>query len=157
MIVHEKKDDARAPACDTDSSAAAGTAALPVAPEDPYRGPSRLEQLRLTAQDLAALKRQGTVLIEQRGAKHVGKLRFRSGGRQVVRYLGDVETTRKACAELAALQAAHRHAQELTRITRSARKAIRAWKKTLAPFLERNGYSFYGLQIRRQRNPRVLS
>lgn len=158
MSVHVETDDARDPTCDADGSVAAvADAALPVAPQGPYRGPSRLAQLRLTAKDLAALKRQGTVLIERRGTKCVAKLRFRSGGRQVVRYLGGAEAAREVRVELATIQAAHRQARELARITRSARKAIRAWKTTLAPYLEKHGYSFYGFQIRRQRKPRTLS
>jgi len=96
---------------------------------------SRLEQLRLTDEDLAALKRQGTVQIEHRDNRSIAKVRFRRGGKQMVRYIGGAEAGRQV---------------GLAKITRAA---LRGSKKVLAPYLEQIGYRYHGWAIRRWREP----
>jgi len=112
-----------------------------------------LGQLRLTAEDLAALRRQGAVQVERRGKKSIGKLRFRRGGKQVVRYIGGATAARQVQEELTKWQAAHRKSRELLRLAATARTALRGSKKALAPHLEQIGYRFHGLAIRRRREP----
>jgi hypothetical protein len=112
---------------------------------------SRLGQLRLTPEDLCALRRQGWIQREWRGNRQVYKLRFRRGGKQIVRYLGDAEIARQVGAELAVLQKAHRACRRLRRIAETARDMLRTSKKDLLPLLARNGYRFHGLAIRRRK------
>jgi hypothetical protein len=119
--------------------------------QNPVSESSRLRQLRLTPDDLTALKRQGSVQREWRGKLQIYKLRFRRGGKQVVRYLGDAEVARQVAAELAILQATRRASRELHQITKTARETLQESKKKLAPHLDRIGYRFHGFAIRRRR------
>jgi hypothetical protein len=114
---------------------------------------SLLCRLRLTAEDLAALKRQGAVQVEQRGGKSIGKLRFRRGGKQVVRYIGGAEVARQVQEELIKWQAGCRKSRALLHLTKAARAALRESKVILAPHLAQIGYQFHGLAIRRRRKP----
>ena len=111
-----------------------------------------LSRLRLTAEELDALKRRGTVHVEQRGTRNIGKLRFRCRGRQVVRYIGGAEATRQVQQELAQWQAAYRKTRELQYLTDIARAALRTAKKTLTPYVEQAGYRYHGLAFRRRRD-----
>ena len=114
----------------------------------------RLGQLQLTPEDLAALKRQGWIQKEWRGNTCIHKLRFRRNGKQVVRYLGDAETARQVADELAVLQAVSRTSRQLARLTKLARKTLRESKKSFMPHLDRVGYRYHGLDIRRRRIPK---
>lgn len=114
---------------------------------------SLLRRLRLTAEDLAVLRRQGAVQIEQRSRRNIGKLRFRRGGKQIVRYIGGAEAARQVQDELSQWQAAHRKSRELLHLAKAARAALRESKQALAPCLEPIGYRFHGLAIRRRREP----
>jgi hypothetical protein len=82
------------------------------------------------------------------------KLRFRRGGRQVVRYVrpGDVETVR---AELSELQAARQLTKELNEATRLAREALRNTKIQLEPLVNELGFRFHGRAIRRPRKQKT--
>ncbi len=112
-----------------------------------------LQRLRLTAEDLAVLRRQGAVQIEQRGRRFIGKLRFRRGSKQVVRYLGGAEAARRVQEELTKWQAQHRKSRELKRLAKVARAALRGAKKTLVLHLQQTDFRFHGLAIRRRSEP----
>jgi hypothetical protein len=114
---------------------------------------SRLEQLRLTDEDLAALKRQGTVQIEHRDNRSIAKVRFRRGGKQMVRYIGGAEAGRQVEEELRRWQAVHRKCRAMLGLAKITRAALRGSKKVLAPYLEQIGYRYHGWAIRRWREP----
>ncbi len=115
-----------------------------------------LGRLRLGAEELAALARQGFVCGEGRGpglARY--KLRFRCAGRQRVKYLGsDPARAGRVRQELGALQALSRLDRRLARGTRAANRALRAVKGRLGPLLL-PGYAFRGLAVRRKRRPKI--
>lgn len=113
--------------------------------------PQGLARLGLTTEDLEALKRQGAVYTECRGKRRRYKLRFRRAGAQVVRYLRGAEEAAQVRNELDRLQAAHRAARQLSRVTEEARKALRESKAMLSPVLMREGRVFHGRAIRRTR------
>jgi hypothetical protein len=115
-----------------------------------------LARLRLTRDELAALRRQGFVARERRGERSaVFKLRFRLAGRQRVIYLGtDFEQARAVKRELAELQRGRRQSLELARLHRMVGKTVRASKTQLAPLFERDGYHFHGHAVRRRRSSR---
>ena len=110
-----------------------------------------LAALRLTVVDLKQLVRQGFVCEERRGRRTYYKLRFRSGGQQVVRYIGNAERAALVNAELARLQAETQALRELKTITKIASKMLRQTKQALEPLLEAEGFVFHGLAIRRPR------
>lgn len=108
----------------------------------------------LTAEQLCALRRQGFVSRECRGAgrKEIYKLRFRWQGRQQVRYLGtDPGAAAQVRAALEQWQSAARRRREAQRAARQARRTLRAAKRQLAPRLAEAGFAFHGLAIRRTR------
>jgi len=116
------------------------------------------DELGLTPEELDSLRRQGFVASERRGpACIVFKLRFRMGGRQVVRYLGTdrdwADTVRRA---LSAWQSPQ-HAQRLLRQTeRDSRRLLRSVKLRLIQAVEAAGLKFHGRQIRRPRQSMAL-
>jgi hypothetical protein len=114
---------------------------------------SRLARLRLNAEELAALRKQGFVSADHRGRARVCyKLRFRHAGRQHVRCLGsDPAVAARVRLELAELQASARLGRELGRRTQEARRALRGVKSSLEPLLAAAGYGFHGLAIRRRK------
>src|SRR5258708_2065497 len=96
-----------------------------------------LADVRLTEQERASLARQGFVATELRGqGRPCFKLRFRSAGRQRVRYLGkDPQTARAIARELVGLQAARRVQLRLRRLSHQARLRLRQAKQALQPLL----------------------
>jgi len=84
-----------------------------------------LDRLRLPPADLEALRHQGTVHIEHRGGKPIGKLRFHRGGKQVVRYLGGTEAARQVQEELLRSQALYRKSRQLRRLLAEARAVLK--------------------------------
>jgi hypothetical protein len=113
-----------------------------------------LPELGLTADEIAALRRQGFVSRERRGHGHVRyKLRFRHGGKQHVRYLGqDPQVADRVRQELASLQAATRLDRHLGRLLHEVTPLLRSVKTRLEPVLQDAGYRFHGLSIRRKQS-----
>ena len=97
----------------------------------------RLEDLELEPEERVALQRQGFVSVEKRanGSSYF-KLRFRVGGDQRVRGLGNnLEVAEQVQRQLDELQAGRRRDKELARLTRAARQLLRSTKSRLAPLL----------------------
>jgi hypothetical protein len=123
------------------------------------REPSRLidfpalASLGLTAEDLGGLARQGFLAAERRRDWPCWKLRFRRGGRQVVRYVGGTDKAALVAEELKELQAARTHQRELNRLGSVARHMLRDQKAKLEPLLLACGFKFHGRAIRRLRRP----
>ena len=112
-----------------------------------------LARLGLTAEEIAAVKRQGFVSAEMRGRKcMVFKLRFRIDGRQRVQYLGTdplvADTVRE---ELRRLQNGKRMDKNLQSLINEANRLLRETKSQLLPFAEAAGYRFHGRALRRTR------
>lgn len=117
-----------------------------------------LAQLRLTSDDLAALRRQGFVTAEPRGDRTYFKLRFRRDRQQVVRYVGcDPDHAAAVQQELNILREERRKELELSRLTDAANTVLRQSKRALAPVLAEEGFAFHGYEIRRRRSPRAKS
>jgi hypothetical protein len=112
-----------------------------------------LVDLGLSAAEQAALARQGFIAPEYRHQKGpYYRLHFRLDGRQTTRYLGcDSTVIPTLRAELADLQRLTHLDRELGQRCRQARRLLRATKKRLAPDLQRAGYHYHGLDIRRRR------
>ncbi|WP_139228639.1 hypothetical protein [Planctomicrobium piriforme] len=109
--------------------------------------------LRLTAEDWAGLAEQGFVCAEQRGRRSYYKLRFRAGGRQIVRYIGSEERAAEIKSELSRLQAESKMLRELKARTKIANRMLREAKQCLNPVLEVHGLVFHGFAVRRPRRP----
>ena len=114
-----------------------------------------LAALRLTASELALLRRQGFVGCEERGTQTVFKLRFRKEGKQQVRCIPNAAAAARVRAELASLQAGVQAARQLRKFDRQARRALRDAKRNLAPLLADHGLAFHGLAVRRPRHARM--
>lgn len=118
--------------------------------------PAILTELGLSADELAALSRQGFV---SRGWRRPGlavyKLRFRLGGRQQVRYLGadprQAEAVRQA---LVAWQKPQLAVKRLRAVAREAAAVLRRMKQRLQPVVLSAGFEFHGLALRRSRKTR---
>lgn len=110
-----------------------------------------LASLRLEAGDLEELAVQGFVGQEKRGDRTYYKLRFRRGGKQVVRYVGGADRAAIVSKEIAILQADTKLMRELKAKVRIANQLIRETKQSMEPLLEANGLVFHGLAIRRPR------
>ena len=111
-----------------------------------------IRDLRLTEEELVALRQQGFVSVEQRGESQYFKLRFRLGGVQRVRYLGSTsETAERIRAELTSLQQERRRDRVIARLTRDAIKLLRSTKRELEPLLRVWGILFHGFSPRRIR------
>lgn len=117
-----------------------------------------LSRLGLSHADLEELKSQGFVGAQSREpSRPCFVLRFRSGGRQKVRYIGtDPVRAEQIRRELAALQEERKHELELGRLTRQARRMLRETKVALEPVLNATGYIFHGRAIRRPRSRAIL-
>ena len=113
-----------------------------------YRG---LQRLGISAEQLAALTRQGFLAREDRGgAKPIYKLRFRFRGRQIVKYVGTEPMIVNALQqELRALQCEHHWARGLQRLAGEAHAELRRTKRQLQPLLKAAGMKFHGYVIRR--------
>jgi len=118
-----------------------------------------LRCLRLSHADFEELKTQGFVSAQSRGLKGPRfVLRFRSGGRQKVRYIGtDPARAERVRKELAELQKERRLGLERSKLRRQARRMLREAKVHLEPLLNAAGYAFHGQAIRRCRSRPVES
>lgn len=121
----------------------------PQAISDSFGEYPALSQLRLAAGDLTELARQGFLSVEQRGNRISHKLRFRRGGRQVVRSIGDAELAGILKTELDRLQFRRDICRELTAHDRAARRQLRAVKAQLEPLITAYGWRFHGRDVRR--------
>jgi hypothetical protein len=108
-----------------------------------------LAQLRLTAGDMDELSRQGFLSLEQRGNRTNHKLRFRRGGRQVVRYIGDAAEAAAVKQELDQLQSRRRIRRDLAALDRAARRLLRQTKTRLEPLVTAYGWKYHGRVVRR--------
>jgi hypothetical protein len=115
-----------------------------------------LAELRLQADHYEDLRRQGFVAREKRGDHGVYfKLRFRSRGKQEVRYLGtDADFARAVARELRELQQSGRAERRLRALIAEARRLLRDGKRQLEPLLEQRGLHFHGMAIRRRQETR---
>lgn len=97
------------------------------------------------------LASQGFVCEEWRGKRSYYKLRFRRGGKQVVRYIGRAERAAIVEKELTVIQAESKIVRKLMARVRLANKVLRDAKRTIEPVIQANGFVFHGLAIRRPR------
>ena len=116
---------------------------------DPFAG------LNLSVKDYAALAEQGFVAPEFRtyAGKKLGpyfKLRWRSGGRQRVRYLGtDAARIARIKTVLAELQSPKQLIRELTQMMTEARAGLHDTKEILKPQCAAAGLMFHGFTLRK--------
>jgi len=109
---------------------------------------------RLGPAAMAALATQGFVSAELRPSGGVTyKLRWREGGRQIVRYLGS-DPGMAGCvrAGLAALQAPRHHQRELARLLAEAAAGLARARDGLADAVGDYGFQFHGYTLRRARS-----
>lgn len=114
--------------------------------DDDARFPT-LRRLRLDAGDLDLLRRNGFVASERCGRGTRFKLRFRRGGRQVVRVLGDADQVAAVKRELAVLQTERRLIRRIAELNRDAIRWRRESKECLRPVLEAHGLKFHGRSV----------
>jgi hypothetical protein len=111
--------------------------------------------LGLAQSELQALSRQGFVAAETRGARLIYKLRFRVGGRQRVRSLGnDALQAQSIANELSQLQAARQQQLTTKRIVTLAHRALRDAKRRLATVAREEGLLFHGYVVRTKETTR---
>ncbi|MCH5377626.1 MAG: hypothetical protein JJ992_27020 [Planctomycetes bacterium] len=79
---------------------------------------------------------------ERRGRRTYHKLRFRTGGQQVVRYIGNAERAALVKADLQRLQAETKAVRELKTRMKLAKQMLTQAKRTLEPVLEAHGLAF---------------
>ena len=108
-----------------------------------------LAKLRLATGDLNELSKQGFLSMERRGNLTIHKLRFRRGGRQVVRSIGDAATAAALKTELDRLQSRRQICREVATIDRAARRLLRDMKTQLEPLVDAYGWKFHGRAVRR--------
>lgn len=112
----------------------------------------KFHALGLSNLEIAALKRQGSVIGEKRGSRVVYKLRYRMQGRQRTKYLGcDLEMTVEIKRQLEELQHSRRVMKSLRDYARIAAATLRQSKKQLEPLFADAGFRFHGQAIRRSR------
>lgn len=116
-----------------------------------------LASLGLSPTERKDLTQQGFVSEEQRGRRKYHKLRFRSEGRQVVRYIGNAQRAARVRAELEMLQQPSKAQRELKARVQQAGKLLRESKQALEPVLEAYGFRFHGYAIRRPRTSRTTA
>lgn len=115
-----------------------------------------LSELKLSPDELAALKANGTIVQERRRNSVIYRLRFRTpDGRQQSRYLGtDQNRVQQADKELRELQHRRQTMRELKRLSDLTRRRIREHKHHLSGELHSQGYHWHGLQPRRRASER---
>jgi hypothetical protein len=115
--------------------------------------PHPLGSVPLAAEELAALRRQGTVICRRRGrSSEIYELRFRVGGQQRRRYLGVNRAFAQAVAKaLAEWQRGRAEEVELRRAATDVAQRMRASRQRLRLPLARLGFRFHGRAIRRTR------
>ena len=113
------------------------------------------EALGLSAEDIGALKRQGSVAKENRGDRTVYKLRWRVAAKQRTKYLGtDLAGVNCIQEQLRQHQSICRIKKQLRDLGREGRAVLRETKLRLQPLLEEIGLAFHGWEIRRPRRRR---
>jgi hypothetical protein len=138
-------------------SIAAATTLIPTNPASASQQPiadrfaeyPALAKLRLATGDLELLRRQGFLSMELRGNLVNHKLRFRRGGRQVVRSIGDAAEAAIVKTELDRLQSRRQICRELAALERAARRLMRDTKTQLEPLVTAYGWKFHGRVVRR--------
>jgi hypothetical protein len=110
-----------------------------------------LASLSLDDTDLAELSHQGFICREKRGGRIYYKLRYRSRGRQVVRYIGNALRAAAVEGELLDLQFETAARRKLNAVVKVANSMLRDSKTQLEPILASHGFAFHGLSIRRVR------
>jgi hypothetical protein len=91
------------------------------------------------------------VCQDRRRDKIYYKLRFRLGGNQHVRYIGNIEMARAVEAGLLVLQQNVQRRRQLTALARAGSHQLRHAKQVLQPLLEIQGFHFHGQAIRKRR------
>jgi hypothetical protein len=107
-----------------------------------------LTRLRLATGDLDELRKQGFLSMERRGNLTVHKLRFRRGGRQVARSIGDAAKAAAVKTELDSLQSRRQICREVATFDRAARRLLRDMKTQLEPLVIAYGWKFHGRVVR---------
>lgn len=118
---------------------------------NPPFGPDPLARFQFDAPAYAALARQGFVATEHRGQGTYYKLRFRCGGRQIVRYLHGADEAAAVRAALQTLQQGRRRERTLRQIASAGRQLLRDAKRQLEPLVAARGWKFHGRCVRRPR------
>lgn len=110
-----------------------------------------LLRLGIEPAHFAALAMQGFLSVEDRGGRHpIVKLRYRFGGRQLVKYVGtDSRIVQSVRDDLHRLQHDQRQKRDLRRLILLARVLLRQAKQRLEPLLAPRGWTFHGYAIRR--------
>lgn len=111
-----------------------------------------LVALGLTKTQFEDLAKQGTLSKERsRSATGCFKLRFRSGGKQVVRYIRrNAEFLDQVRREVAELQRPVKERRKTQHLIGDVMSQLRSVKRRLDPLLPLAGYRFRGREIRRQ-------
>jgi hypothetical protein len=109
-----------------------------------------LGSLGLREEDFAALAKQGSLRAESSSSgRQYWKLRFRFGGKQQVRYVGNnAEFVDRVRQELMRLQAKERACRRLQSLIREAKRRLRRTKQQLMSLLPSAGRCFHGREIR---------
>ena len=118
------------------------------------RLPEEIEALGFSDAEITALKRQGSVIRESRGASVVFRLRFRMSGRLRTKYIGTEEAHAIRIEQLLTqLQQRRWITKQLREVEDASKVFRRESKKRLEPFLKSAGLKFHGNTIRRARLP----
>jgi hypothetical protein len=128
-------------------------------PKDlPSRGPfSLLAELGLTDEDVLALANQGFLTAEYRDycGTRLGpyfKLRWRSNGRQRVKYLGrDVNRAEVISNAIANLREGKRIQEQLAELVAEARQSLRRAKQAMDTTMANQDRYFHGFTGRKKR------
>lgn len=108
--------------------------------------------LRLTQEELCAIRHTGYIIAEQRGRKVRYRLRFRIGPRLHSRCLGsDPATVAHLRAALAQLRAETEAWRAVAEILRRGARFIKQISVHFTPALEDAGYHLHGRTVRRKR------
>ena len=117
---------------------------------------SLLAELGLTDEDVLSLVNQGFLTAEYRvhGAARLGpyfKLRWRSNGRQRVKYLGrDVDRAEAISDAISSLREGKRRQDQLAALVADARKSLRRAKQAMNAAMANQGRYFHGFAGRKR-------
>ena len=118
---------------------------------------SLLAELGLTDEDVLSLVHQGFLTAEYRnyGGARLGpyfKLRWRSNGRQRVKYLGrDVNRAEAVSDAINSLREGKRRQDRLTALVADARKSLRRAKQAMNAAMANQGRYFHGFAVRKRK------
>ena len=117
---------------------------------DNETGRSHFEDLSLSAEETAAVRRQGFVSREiRKGRITVFKLRFRVNGQQRVKFVSTDPVVAAALeGELGLLRRSKDKDLALRSLNREASQLLRQCKSRLAPLVGQAGLRFHGLALR---------